>query len=278
MLDTKEKQMLSDKAFEIRCKTIREIAGFGSGHIGGSMSIVEMLVYLYYKEMNIDPKNPKMKDRDRFVCSKGHAGPAVYATLQSKGFFGEELLETLNKGGTLLPSHVDMTKTPGVDFTAGSLGQGFSAAVGIALGQKVQGINARTFAVVGDGESQEGQVWEAAATAGAWKLNNFIAFMDNNGQQLDGYTKDIIPMVNLQQRWESFGFNAIEIKGHDYDELDRAITLAKEEKERPTMIIMNTQKSYGYIPGEGVKGNHSLPITKEKAEEAIEMLRQREGR
>lgn len=278
MLDKAELKMLQDKAFEIRCKTIREIAGFGSGHIGGSMSIVEMLVYLYYKEMNIDPANPSFKERDRFVCSKGHAGPAVYATLQSKGYFDEELLSTLNKGGTLLPSHVDMTKTPGVDFTAGSLGQGFSAAVGIALGQKIQGINARTFAVVGDGESQEGQVWEAAETAGAWKLNNFIAFMDNNGQQLDGYTKDIIPMINLKERWESFGFFAIEIKGNDFEALDEAITLAKTEKERPTMIIMNTQKSYGYIPGEGVKGNHSLPISAEKAEEAIEMLKKREGR
>ena len=156
-------QSLKRKALEIRKLTIEEIGNFGSGHIGGSMSIVEMLTYLYYHEMHIDPKDPHKEDRDRFVCSKGHAGPAVYATLASKGFFPVEMLMTLNKGGTLLPSHCDMTKTPGIDFTGGSLGQGFSAAVGIALGQKIRHFDhSRTFAVIGDGESQEGEIWEAA--------------------------------------------------------------------------------------------------------------------
>ena len=184
---------LKDKAFDIRCSTIRCISSFGSGHIGGSMSIVEILTYLYYKEMNVDSSDPKKEDRDRLVVSKGHAGPAVYATLASKGFFPEDWLKTLNQGGTKLPSHCDMTKTPGIDFTGGSLGQGFSAAVGIALGQRVKKISARTFTIIGDGESQEGQIWEAAEAAGAWKLDNRYAVLDRDGQQLDGYTRDIIP-------------------------------------------------------------------------------------
>ena len=269
---------LKDKAFEIRCSTIREISSFGSGHIGGSMSIVEILSYLYYKEMNIDPENPKKIDRDRLVVSKGHAGPAVYATLASKGFFPEDWLKTLNQGGTKLPSHCDMTKTPGVDFTGGSLGQGFSAAVGIALGQRVQKINARTFTIIGDGESQEGQIWEGAEAAGAWKLDNLFAFLDLNGQQLDGYTKDIIPQVNIPERWQSFGWDVHVINGHNFEEIERAIEKAKSTSGKPHMIVMNTIKSYGYIPGEGIKNNHSMPITPEAAEEAIKALKEREGR
>ena len=269
---------LKDKAFEIRCSTIREISSFGSGHIGGSMSIVEILSYLYYKEMNIDPENPKKIDRDRLVVSKGHAGPAVYATLASKGFFPEDWLKTLNQGGTKLPSHCDMTKTPGVDFTGGSLGQGFSAAVGIALGQRVQKINARTFTIIGDGESQEGQIWEGAEAAGAWKLDNLFAFLDLNGQQLDGYTKDIIPRVNIPERWQSFGWDVHVINGHDFEEIEKAIEKAKSTSGKPHMIVMNTIKSYGYIPGEGIKSNHSMPITPEAAEEAIKALKEREGR
>ena len=269
---------LKDKAFEIRCSTIREISSFGSGHIGGSMSIVEILSYLYYKEMNIDPETPKKIDRDRLVVSKGHAGPAVYATLASKGFFPEDWLKTLNQGGTKLPSHCDMTKTPGVDFTGGSLGQGFSAAVGIALGQRVQKINARTFTIIGDGESQEGQIWEGAEAAGAWKLDNLFAFLDLNGQQLDGYTKDIIPQVNIPERWQSFGWDVHVINGHNFEEIERAIEKAKSTSGKPHMIAMNTIKSYGYIPGEGIKNNHSMPITPEAAEEAIKALKEREGR
>ena len=269
---------LKDKAFEIRCSTIREISSFGSGHIGGSMSIVEILSYLYYKEMNIDPENPKKIDRDRLVVSKGHAGPAVYATLASKGFFPEDWLKTLNPGGTNLPSHSDMTKTPGVDSPDGSLGQGFSAAVGIALGQRVQKINARTFTIIGDGESQEGQIWEGAEAAGAWKLDNLFAFLDLNGQQLDGYTKDIIPQVNIPERWQSFGWDVHVINGHNFEEIERAIEKAKSTSGKPHMIVMNTIKSYGYIPGEGIKNNHSMPITPEAAEEAIKALKEREGR
>ncbi len=277
MLDFETLAMLKRKALEIRKSTIREIAAFGSGHIGGSMSIVDLLTVLYYDEMNIDVNDPQKKDRDRFVCSKGHAGPAVYATLASKGFFPEDWLSTLNQGGTRLPSHCDMTKTPGVDFTGGSLGQGISAAVGIALGQKIQNIDAYTYCVIGDGESQEGSVYEAAETAGAWKLDNLILFLDLNKQQLDDYTDNIIPSQELGARWVSFGFNVISIDGHDLSAIHYAIESAKSKKGKPTMIILNTNKSQGYIPGEGIKGNHSMSITPEKAEEAIKALEEREA-
>ncbi len=279
-MEEKLLEELKSKAFEIRCLTINEIANFGSGHIGGAMSICDLLSYLYFKEMNIDPKNPKMETRDRLVVSKGHAGPAVYATLALKGFIPTEELSTLNQGGTKLPSHVDMTKTPGIDFTAGSLGQGFSAALGIALANRIKGVDAWTYSIIGDGESQEGEIWEAAELAGAEKIDTFIAFEDLNGQQLDGYTKDIIPeeCADVVKRWESFGWSVESVNGHDISEIDAAVTRAKQVKGKPHMIVMRTKKSYGFIPGEGVKNNHSMPISKELAKEAIEELRAREGR
>lgn len=271
-------QNLKDAAFEIRCRTIREIASFGSGHIGGSMSIVELLSYLYFHEMDVDPAHPEKDDRDRLVVSKGHSGPAVYAALSLKGFVPEEWLMTLNQGGTRLPSHCDMTKTPGIDFTGGSLGQGLSAAIGIALGQRLKKQDARSFVIIGDGEAQEGQIYEAAEAAGAWHLDNLYAFLDQNGQQLDGYTSDIIPSVSTVERWKSFGWDVYEISGHDYVQIEEAIEKAKAAKGKPHMIVMNTIKSYGYIPGEGIKSNHSMSITKEGAEEAIKALMEREGR
>jgi transketolase len=274
MLDVKE---LKRKALEIRTMTIEEIGHFGSGHIGGSMSIVEVLTYLYYHEMRVDPSHPKKKDRDRLVCSKGHAGPAVYAALASKGYFPKDLLMTLNQGGTSLPSHCDMTKTPGIDFTAGSLGQGFSAAVGIALGQKIQGIPANTFAIIGDGESQEGQVWEAAETAAQWKLGNLIAFTDFNKLQLDGLTSEIVGMDNLDTRWLGFNWHVQRIDGHDFEQLDKAVQAAKQVADKPSMIIMDTVKSYGFIPGEGITANHSMAFDSATAEKAVHDLLVREG-
>ncbi|MBQ0071164.1 MAG: transketolase [Spirochaetales bacterium] len=279
-MDKKKLEELKEKAFEIRCLTINEISAFGSGHIGGAMSITDVLTYLYYKEMNIDPKDPKKDDRDRIVISKGHAGPAVYATLASKGFFPEEMLSTLNQGGTNLPSHCDMLKTPGIDFTAGSLGQGISAAVGIALGNRVKKCDAWTYTIIGDGESQEGQVWEAAEFAGAQKLDNLIAFEDVNGQQLDSYTADIIPeeVEPVAKRWESFGWDVQIVDGHDFEALDAAIQKAKKTAGKPHMLVMKTTKSYGYIPGEGIKANHSMAIKPEDATAAIQALKEREGR
>ncbi len=274
MLDVKK---LKQVALEIRKLTIEEIGNFGSGHIGGSMSIVEMLTYLYYHEMRIDPSDPKKEDRDRFVCSKGHAGPAVYATLATKGYFPLEELKTLNQGGTNLPSHCDMNKTVGVDFTGGSLGQGFSAAIGIALGQKIRKIEANTFVVIGDGESQEGQIWEGAATAAQWKLGNLIAFTDFNRLQLDGYTSDIVNMENIDTRWLGFNWHVQRINGHDFNQIDRAVQIAKGVLDRPSMIIMDTVKSYGFIPGETTTANHSMAFDSKVATKAIEDLYAREG-
>ncbi len=278
-MEKKKKDELDEKAFLIRSATIREIASFGTGHIGGAMSICDLLALLYFDKMNIDPKNPKKEDRDRLVVSKGHAGPSVYATLALRGFFPMEMLSTLNRGGTNLPSHCDMLKTPGIDFTAGSLGQGFSAAMGIALGNRVKNVDAWTYTIIGDGESQEGQIWEAAEFAGAQKLDKVIAFEDLNGQQLDGYTKDIIPeeVESVVKRWESFGWDAVSVDGHDIGKLDEKIERAKKTPGKPHMIIMITQKSRGYVFGEGVKANHSMPITPEKAEEAVEILEKRRG-
>lgn len=276
-MDQKTLSMLKEEALDTRIKTIECISSFGSGHIGGAMSIVEVLTYLYYDQMRIDPENPCWEDRDRLVLSKGHSGPSLYATLAKKGFFPLAWLKTLNKGGTNLPSHVDMTKTPGIDFTAGSLGQGISAALGIALGLRIQKKDAYVYAIVGDGESQEGEVWEAAELAGAQKIENLIAFTDLNGQQLDGYTEDIIPMHHLKERYETFGWDSYEIDGHSFEEIDAAVKKAKSVKGKPHMIIMHTNKSQGYIPGEGVKANHSMTVSAEQAEEAIKALKEREG-
>lgn len=276
-MDQKTLSMLKEEALDTRIKTIECISSFGSGHIGGAMSIVEVLTYLYYDQMRIDPENPCWEDRDRLVLSKGHSGPSLYATLAKKGFFPLEWLKTLNKGGTSLPSHVDMTKTPGIDFTAGSLGQGISAALGIAIGLRIQKKDAYVYAIVGDGESQEGEVWEAAELAGAQKVENLIAFTDLNGQQLDGYTEDIIPMHHLKERYETFGWDSYEIDGHSFEEIDAAVKKAKSVKGKPHMIIMHTNKSQGYIPGEGVKANHSMTVSAEQAEEAIKALKEREG-
>ena len=272
MLDAQTLGKLQDQALELRKLTIREIGHLGSGHIGGSMSIIELLTYLYYHEMRIDPSDPAKLDRDRLVCSKGHAGPAVYATLASKGYFPEDWLLTLNQGGTNLPSHCDMNKTPGVDFTTGSLGQGASAAVGIALGQKLRKLDANTFLIIGDGESQEGQVWEAAETAAQWKLGNLIAFTDLNRLQLDGWTEDIVCMENIDTRWLGFNWHVQRICGHDFNQIAAAVERAKAAVDRPSMIVLDTVKSKGFAPGVGISANHSMAFDSEAAEKAIKEL------
>ncbi|MDD4082422.1 MAG: transketolase [Sphaerochaetaceae bacterium] len=277
MLEQAKVDALTKKAEELRELTIREIGHLGAGHIGGSMSIIEILTYLYFNEMNVDPKNPKKEDRDRLVCSKGHAGPAVYAVLANKGYFPEEWLSTLNQGGTNLPSHCDMNRTPGIDFTTGSLGQGSSAAVGIALGQRLKKQDAYTYLIIGDGESQEGQIWEAAEVGAQNKLGNLIAFTDLNKQQLDGYTFDIGNMENISTRWLGFNWHVQRIDGHNFKAIDRAVQEAKKAVDRPSMIILDTQKSRGFAPGEGISANHSMKFNEKTAEEAIKVLRERMG-
>lgn len=258
---------------EIRRLTVECIGSIGVGHIGGCMSVVEVLKVLYFDKMNIDPENPKMEGRDRLIMSKGHAGPALYATLALKGFFPKEWLYTLNQLGTNLPSHCDMNKTPGIDMTAGSLGQGFSCAVGAAIGSKIKNDGATIYAVIGDGESQEGQIWEAAMLAAHKKLDNFIAFTDKNNMQIDGMTDDVNSLGDLRAKWRAFGWYVQEVDGHDCDAISAAIDKAKAKKGKPSMIILHTIKGNGvsFAVSAGF-GCHSMPVTKENVESALAEL------
>jgi transketolase len=271
-MDKETEVFLNNQAKEIRRLTIEEIANLGSGHIGGAMSIVDLLALLYFHRMKIDPNNPRWEGRDQLVVSKGHSGPAVYAALALKGYFPIEWLKTLNKGDTKLPSHCDRTKTPGIDMTTGSLGQGFSASLGIALGLRMDNKSSTVYTIIGDGESNEGQVWEAALFAGFHKLSNLIAFTDYNKQQLDGFTKDILDMGDIAAKWASFGWFTQEVDGHNIAALDGAIEKALSQNEKPSMIVMNTIKGKGCNFAEGVEKNHSMAFDMAKAKEAIAAL------
>ena len=264
---------LEKKCIEIRKSVLNTIGTLGVGHIGGCLSIVDLLVVLYEKHMNIDPKNPNMEGRDRLIVSKGHSGPAVYAVLADKGYFDKSWLLTLNQSGTNLPSHCDMNRTPGIDMTTGSLGQGFSCAMGIAKASKIRKDNATIYTIIGDGESQEGQIWEAAMFAAHQKLDNVIAFTDYNKLQLDGKVEDICGIEPLDKKWEAFGWNVINVEdGNNCEQIDNAITLAKKA-DKPSMIILNTIKGKGISFAEkaGVN-NHSMPISKELMEEGLKEL------
>ncbi len=267
-----KRQLLEQHAKTIRCHTLDTIAHLGVGHIGGSLSIVDILTVLYYDQMHVDPKNPKMPNRDRFVLSKGHGGPAVYATLALKGYFPMALLETLNQSNTNLPSHTDMNKTVGVDMTTGSLGQGFSAAVGMALAAQLDHAPFKVYAIIGDGESQEGQIWEAAMFAGNRKLDHIIAFTDYNKMQIDGEVKDINDVSPLDKKWEAFNWHVQVIDGHDVMAIIDAIENAKATPGKPSMIICNTIKGKGADFCEGDPGSHNMPVTKEMASKAKERL------
>lgn len=273
-MDQKEKDFLNQKCTRVRYLTIDEIAALGVGHAGGSMSMIEALVVLYYKHMNINPKDPKMEGRDRFVLSKAHAGPALYATLADKGYFPLEMLQTLNRPGTSLPSHADMVRTPGVDMTAGSLGQGLSCAVGIAIGSKLSKDGAYVYAMIGDGESNEGQIWEAAMYAAHKKLDNMICFTDFNKMQLDGEVSDINGLEPLTDKWKAFGWNVYSVDGHDVEAIDAAVTDAKSKKGKPSMIILNTLKGKGVSFLEAKwQNNHNVTINAEERAIALEELK-----
>ena len=277
-MNKSEVDFLEKKSRQIRRLTMDSIGKLGVGHVGGCLSVVEALVVLYYREMNIDPKNPSLEGRDRFVMSKGHAGPTVYSVLADKGYFDVCLLDTLNQPETSLPSHCDMLRTPGIDMTAGSLGQGFSCAVGMAKGSKIKKDNARIYTIVGDGESQEGQIWEAAMFAGHYKLSNLIAFTDYNKLQIDGTVEEVMGIAPLDMKWKAFGWNVIVVKdGHDVAEIAAAIAEAKKSQEKPTMIILNTIKGRGvkFVEEAGV-GNHNMPVTEEQRLQALAELGQEE--
>lgn len=272
-MTTDELVQLQQQANEIRILTIDAIGRIGVGHIGGALSIVEVLTLLYYKHMQVDPQHPHLPERDRLVLSKGHAGPALYSTLASKGFFPMEWLHSLNQGGTRLPSHCDMNRTPGIDMTTGSLGQGLSAAIGICLGNRLDNINSSIYAILGDGEMNEGQVWEAAMAASQFKLHHLIAFVDYNKLQIDGYLHEIMNIEDLGCKWVSFGWFVQRVNGHDFEELDMAITRAKAETAHPSMIILDTKKGKGAFFAEGKVESHNMVFSYETAQQAIAQLR-----
>ncbi len=270
-MDKQTKLSLEKTACKVRLGIIHGVHAAKSGHPGGSLSCADILTYLYFKEMNIDPENPKKPDRDRFVLSKGHAAPALYATLAERGFFSPDELFNLRHVGSFLQGHPDMNKVPGVDMSTGSLGQGISAAVGMALSAKHFGDNYRVYAVLGDGEIEEGQVWEAAMFASNKKLSNLIVFVDLNGLQIDGSIDEVNSARPVDKKFEAFGFETIEINGHDFDEIESALDKAKRS-DKPVAIIANTVKGKGVSFMENNVGWHGKAPNDEQYELAVKEL------
>ena len=271
MLEKQLEKELKRFALEIRIGAIEEFKARGFGHIGGSLSIADVLAVLYGAVMKYDPENPQKEDRDKLVCSKGHAGPAVYAALGLKGFFPYEDIKTLNQPGTNFPSHCDRKKTPGIDTTTGSLGQGTSLAVGMALGDSLKKRNCRTYLLVGDGEIDEGQVWEAAMFTAAKKVKNLVWLIDNNKKQLDGYTKDVLDSGDLRAKFEAFGFEALRIDGNNVEQLYMALT--KQADDKPLAIVLDTVKGKGVKEVEMAASNHSMTMTEETYDRWLAELR-----
>lgn len=238
-------EFLAEKAKNIRLAIIEGVYRAASGHPGGSLSIADLMAYLYFEEMNIDPADPKKASRDRFVLSKGHAAPALYSALANRGYFPVEDLKTLRDIGSYLQGHPDMKGTPGVDMTTGSLGLGISTACGMALSGKISNESYRVYCVLGDGESEEGQVWEAAMFAAHYKLDNLCVFLDSNGLQIDGPVAEVIGPAPFKEKFEAFGWNALEIDGHSFDEIRAAAEEARNTKGKPTVVIMKTVKGKG---------------------------------
>lgn len=263
-MDISKKKELNALAVQIRMALLEAIHSLGSGHIGGALSIADVLAVLYGGEMRVDPKNPQWPERDKLVVSKGHAGPAVYGTLAVKGFFPYEELKTLNRPHTRLPSHCDRNKTPGVDMTTGSLGQGTSLACGMAMGDKLKGRDSRTFLIVGDGESDEGQVWEAFSFAAAKKLDNLVVLLDWNKRQLDGWTDDVMPMGDYVEKFRAFGFDTVKVDGNDVEALAEALAHTRTGNGKPFAIVMDTVKGYGIKDVAETVMNHSLPVSDEQ--------------
>ena len=257
MINIKE---LERFAAQIRLETVRQVGIRGFGHIAGALSVTDALAVLYGSIMRVDPKNPNWKERDKLVMSKGHAGPALYSTLAMLGYFPMDWLETLNQNGTHLPSHCDARLTPGIDMTTGSLGQGASAAVGLALAQKMDGLDSRTYLFVGDGECNEGQVWEAIMFAAQQKLGNLTLFVDRNRKQLDGATEGIIDMGDIAAKIKSFGFHTQEINGGEVSAIHAACTAASIVTDKPSCIVLNTIKGKGVKAIEETEANHHMVV------------------
>ena len=263
---------------EIRLMTLKELSHLGFGHYGGSLSIVETLAALYGGVMKIDPKNPKWEERDYFILSKGHGGPALYAALAVKGFFLEEMLYTLNQNGTSLPSHPDRNLTPGIDMTTGSLGQGVSVAAGVALSHKLSDKQNYTYTIVGDGELNEGQCWEAFQFAAHHRLYRLFVFVDDNKKQLDGPTKEIIDPLDFEEKFKAFGFYTRKVDGGSIAQILEAIKLGKEQREKPVAIILDTIKGQGVPYLEQKADNHHIRPNKEDNEAIAAAIGQLESK
>ena len=263
---------LSKIANEVRKGVIKSTHAAKSGHPGGSLSVADIITYLYFEEMNVDPKNPKWADRDRFVLSKGHVAPALYAALAEKGYFPKEDLLTLRHVGSYLQGHPDMKGVPGVDMSSGSLGQGVSCAAGMALAAKMDNKDYRVYAVTGDGEIEEGQIWEAAMFAGHRKLDNLVVIVDNNGLQIDGNIEDVCSPYPIDKKFEAFNFHVINVDAHDFDEIEKAFKEARETKGQPTAIIAHSVKGKGVSFMENKASWHGAAPNDEQYQAAMEDL------
>ena len=267
-----EKKQLQITACKVRMGIVESTHSAKCGHPGGSLSATEMFTYLYFKELNIDPANPKWEDRDRFVLSKGHTAPGLYSALALRGFFPVEDLKTLRKTGSYLQGHPNMNYVPGVDMSTGSLGQGISCAAGMALGLKHQGKSARVYTLLGDGEIQEGQVWEACMLAAHYKLDNFMVIVDNNGLQIDGNVADVMSPYPIVDKLEAFGFHVEAIDGHDFEQIEAAMNKAKAVKGQPSAIVMKTTKGKNVSFMENNAGWHGKAPNDAEREVALKDL------
>lgn len=273
-MELAEKRNLQKVATRIRLGVIEGTYNAKSGHPGGSLSIADTLAYLYWKEMNIDPKNPKMEGRDRLVLSKGHTAPALYAALAERGYFPVEELKTLRHIGSMLQGHPNMNDTPGVEMSTGSLGQGISAACGMALAAKVKGEDSRVYTILGDGEIEEGQVWEASMFAAHYALDNLCVIVDNNGLQIDGNIKDVMSPYPIDEKFAAFGFHVINIDGHDFDQIEAALNEARTVKGKPTAIIAKTTKGKGVSFMENQASWHGTAPNDEQYQTAMAQLQE----
>ena len=268
-MEQTKKCALAAKAAQIRLDILEEVHAAKSGHPGGSLSIADVMTYLYFEEMNIDPANPQWADRDRLVLSKGHTAPALYATLAERGYFDTAELKKLRKIDSFLQGHPDMKHTPGVDMTTGSLGLGISAAAGMALSAKYKNADYRVYAILGDGESEEGQVWDAAMFAAHYKLDNLVAFLDLNGLQIDGKITEVMNPTPHDKKLEAFGFNVVVADAHDFDEIEAAFNAAKACKGKPTAIIVKSVKGKGVSFMENQASWHGTAPNDEQYAQAV---------
>ena len=273
-MNAEQKAKLQKDAAQVRMSVIEGTFNAKSGHPGGSLSVSDLITYLYMYKLNVDPQNPQWEDRDRFVLSKGHTAPALYGALALRGFFPQDEIKTLRKPGSRLQGHPSMHMTPGVDMSTGSLGQGISVAVGMALGAKINQKSYRVYTILGDGEIEEGQVWEAAMFAGAKKLDNLVVVVDNNNLQIDGTIEQVNSPYPIDEKFKAFGFNVINIDGHDFDQIDDAFTAAENFKGAPTAIIAKTVKGKGVSFMENQVGWHGKAPSEDEYNQAMAELKE----